>query len=136
MPNSSPSNLVALFFDQARLGGDGPFLWARGPDRWRPTTWNEAAAVIRRLASALRRQGIGHGDRVLLVSENRPEWLLADLAILTAGAITVPAYVTSTIEDHRHILLHSGARAVIVSSKALLQRLQAACGSDRSSSWW
>jgi len=52
--------------------------------------------------------GIEPGDRVALVSENRPEWVVADLAIMSAGAVTVPAYVTNTVEDHRHILAIAG----------------------------
>jgi long-chain acyl-CoA synthetase len=61
-----------------------------------------------------------------LVSENRPEWILADLAIMTAGAITVPAYATHTVDDHRHVLANSGARAVFVSKPALSARVLAA----------
>jgi len=70
--------------------------------------------------------GSGRGERVGLVSENRPEWIIADLAIMSAGAITVPAYVTHTIEDHRHVLANSGAqgghrlkaRPVVASSRS------------------
>ncbi len=57
------------------------------------------------------------------MAENRPEWVIADLAILAAGGISVPAYTTNTPEDHRHILANSGARYVIVSTAALTQRL-------------
>src|SRR5205085_11292746 len=58
-----------------------------------------------------------------LVSENRPEWIIADLAISSAGAITVPAYVTNTGNDHRHVLGNAGAHAVIVSTAALAARV-------------
>ena len=50
------------------------------------------------------------GDRVMLVSENRPEWLIADLGIMAAGCVTVPTYTTNTTRDHQHILGNSGAR--------------------------
>ncbi len=77
-----------------------------------------------RLARGLALLGIAPGDRVALVSENRPEWVIADLAIMAAGAVTVPAYVTNTVEDHRHILVQQcGARAAIVSTAALAARL-------------
>ncbi|MGH6921234.1 MAG: AMP-dependent synthetase/ligase, partial [Geminicoccaceae bacterium] len=66
---------------------------------------------------------LSRGDRVLLVSENRPEWAIADLAIMAAGGITVPAYTTNTTADHRYLLEHSGARAVVVSTAALARRL-------------
>jgi long-chain acyl-CoA synthetase len=60
---------------------------------------------------------------VLLVSENRPEWCLADLAIMAAGCVTVPAYTTNTERDHLHVLENSGARAVIVSDAKLAKPL-------------
>jgi long-chain acyl-CoA synthetase len=63
------------------------------------------------------------GDRVCLVSENRPEWLLSDLAIMAAGCVTVPTYTTNTERDHAHILGNSGARAVIVSNQKLANKL-------------
>jgi long-chain acyl-CoA synthetase len=67
------------------------------------------------------------GDRVLLVSENRPEFMIADNAIMAIGAVTVPTYVTNTVADHAHVLRDSGARAAIVSTRALAERvLQAA----------
>ena len=67
--------------------------------------------------------GVGHGDRVAIVSENRPEWLIADFAIMLLGAITVPAYTTSTTADHLHTLRDSGARVVLVSSAALMRKV-------------
>ena len=66
----------------------------------------------------LRRIGLQPGDRVMLVSENRPEWLIADLGIMAAGCVTVPTYTTNTTRDHPHILGNSGARAVIVSTRS------------------
>jgi long-chain acyl-CoA synthetase len=60
---------------------------------------------------------------VLLVSENRPEWCIADLAIMAAGCVTVPAYTSNTTRDHAHVLENSGARAVIVSTAKLAANL-------------
>ena len=59
----------------------------------------------------------------MLVSENRPEWLIADVAIMAAGGITVPAYTTNTEADHLHILDNSGAKGAIVSTRRLAQQL-------------
>ena len=73
-----------------------------------------AAQQVATLATALNAHGIGKGDRVVLVSENRPEWCIADLAIMAAGAITVPTYTTNTERDHLHILENSGAKAAMV----------------------
>src|SRR6185503_19725527 len=85
--------------------------------------WREAAENVARLAAALKRIGLVPGDRVMLVSENRPEWLITDLAIMAAGCVTVPTYVTNTERDHQHILDDSGARAAIVSTQKLAKAL-------------
>ncbi len=117
-------NLVAMFFDQVEENGDAPFLWAKEDGgRYQPQSWRRVAARMNALAGGLRASGVRPGDRVILVSENRPEWLIADLAIMAAGAITVPAYVTNTTGDHRHIVRDSGASAAIVSTSALAERL-------------
>lgn len=119
----STANLVALFLKRAALRGDRPFLWAKQDGRWQPVSWTEAARQVCLLAEGLRGLGLGPGDRVVLVSENRPEWCLADLAIMAAGCVTVPAYTTNTERDHLHILENSGACAVIVSSEKLAKPL-------------
>jgi long-chain acyl-CoA synthetase len=119
-------SLPAMFFEQAGRRGDRPFLWAKREARYRPTGWREAAAAVRRLAAALRSLGVERGARVGLVSENRPEWVIADLAIISAGAITVPAYTTNTVEDLRHLFADSGLSVVIVSTPALCGRVLAA----------
>jgi long-chain acyl-CoA synthetase len=126
MDYDSCSSLPAMFFQQAERLGDKPFLWVKRDGRYRPVSWIEAAHDVRELALGLRSLGIGRGERVGLVSENRPEWVIADLAIMSAGAITVPAYVSHTIDDHRHVFTNSGARAVIVSKPPLSARVLAA----------
>ena len=119
-------SLPAMFFEQAGRLGDKPFLWAKRERRYQPLSWAAAARDVRLLARGLRALGIGAGDRVALVAENRPEWVVADFAIMSAGAITVPAYVTNTVEDHRHLFATSGARAAIVSKPSLSARVLAA----------
>ena len=116
-------NLVAMFLTRADEKGDRPFLWAKRDGQWRPISWSDAARQVAALAASLKRIGLEPGDRVCLVSENRPEWLLADLGIMAAGCITVPTYTTNTIRDHAHILGNSGARAVIVSNQKLAKNL-------------
>jgi long-chain acyl-CoA synthetase len=116
-------NLVRLFLDRAAELGERPFLVVKRGGAWQPLSWREAADQVCLLAEALRGLGLADGDRVVLVSENRPEWALADLAIMAAGCITTPAYTTNTERDHLHILENSGARAVIVSTSKLAQPL-------------
>jgi long-chain acyl-CoA synthetase len=118
----SPS-LIAQFFAQAERLADQPFLWAKRDGSWKPTTWRQAADQTRFLARGLRRLGLSPGDRVVLVAENRPEWLIADHAIMAAGGVTVPAYTTNGPNDHHHVLTDSGARMVIVSTAALAAKV-------------
>jgi long-chain acyl-CoA synthetase len=119
-------NLAAMFFEQAARRGERPFLWAKRGGAYQPISWREAAQQVTALARGLRALGLERGERVALVCENRPEWVIADFAIMTAGGITVPAYTTNTVDDHRHILASSGARAVIVSTAPLTQRVMPA----------
>jgi long-chain acyl-CoA synthetase len=116
-------NLVSLFLTRAAERGEQPFLWAKRDGAWQPISWTEAARQVAGLAASLKRIGLQPGDRVCLVSENRPEWLLSDLAIMAAGCVTVPTYTTNTERDHAHILGNSGARAVIVSNQKLANNL-------------
>jgi long-chain acyl-CoA synthetase len=113
------TNLVSLFLTQADRLGNAPMLWAKRDGKWYSTSWAEAARQVGLIAASLRRMGLQPGDRVMVVSENRPEWCLADLAIMAAGCVTVPAYTTNTTRDHIHILENSGARAAIVSTAKL-----------------
>jgi long-chain acyl-CoA synthetase len=119
-------NLVAMFLDRAAERGSKPMLAARRDGAWQAIDWTTAADRVCLLAQSLRALGLNAGDRVALVSENRPEWCIADLAIMAAGLITVPTYTTNTERDHHHILENSGARAIIVSSQKLAQPLLAA----------
>ena len=119
-------NLVAMFLDRARTRAALPMLVAKHSGAWHPIDWTTAADQVCVLAQSLRRIGLNDGDRVALVSENRPEWCIADLAIMAAGLVTVPTYTTNTERDHHHILENSGARAIIVSTAKLAPPLLAA----------
>jgi long-chain acyl-CoA synthetase len=116
-------NLVTMFFDRAAAKGDAPFLWAKKEGQWRSISWREAAEQVAALAAGLSRIGLKRGDLVMLVSENRPEWCIADLGVMAAGCVTVPTYTTNTERDHQHILDDSGARAVVVSTRKLARTL-------------
>ncbi|MGV3769047.1 MAG: AMP-dependent synthetase/ligase [Sphingobium phenoxybenzoativorans] len=119
-------NLVTMFFARAAEGGDRPFLWTKSGGAWHPLSWAEVARRVASLAAALKAEGLRPGDTVMLVSENRPEFCIADLAIMAEGCITVPTYTTNTTREHQHILTDSGARAVIVSTAKLASVLMPA----------
>jgi len=121
-PTAGPT-LPALAFAQAAQLGDRPLAVARREGVWQALSWAEVADRAWRLAVGLRALGVTDGDRVVLVAENRPEWLIADLAIMAAGAITVPAYTTNSVADHAHVLRDSRACGAIVSTPALLAKV-------------
>jgi long-chain acyl-CoA synthetase len=80
---------------------------------------------IRDLSLGLSSLGVSAGDRVVIMSESRPEWLIADLAILSLGAVTVPVYSTLTAGQGRYIIQDAGARVAFVSTAGQLEKLQA-----------
>lgn len=117
------ANLVAMFQRSAARRGEVPFLWAKREGSYRAWSWQRTARETATLARCLADLGLAPGDRVLLVAENRPEWCIADLAVLTAGGVTVPAYTSNTTEDHAYLLEHSGAIGVVCSGPQLAKRL-------------
>ena len=121
-PGSWPT-LPAMMLSRAAEWADRPLFrhWQGGA--WQSLRWGDFALRTASVAAFLRARGIGPGDRVLLVSENRPEFPIADTAIMAIGAITVPTYTTNLATDHAHILRDSGARAAIVSTRRLAERV-------------
>jgi long-chain acyl-CoA synthetase len=117
-------NLCALFFDTADTFGDRPCMWAKPRGgRYQALSWREMEARISQLSRGLRGLGVEPGDRVAIVADNRPEWFIAEQAIMAAGAIAVPAYTTNTVDDHVHILDNAGVTVAIVSSAQLAKSL-------------
>lgn len=131
MSTAQWQSLTAMFYAQSKALAEKPLLFQKRGNAWQSLTWQQTAERVTKLASALEKMGVEAGDRVVLVSENRPEWLIADFAIMSLGAISVPTYTTNTARDHLHILENSGAKAAIVSTKALARTfLKAAHQSD------
>jgi long-chain acyl-CoA synthetase len=92
-------------------------------DEWVPISSEALRKRVVAVSGELQRWGIGKGDRVAILSENRPEWTIADFASLLIGAVTVPIYATLTAEQTAYILRDSGARVVFLSSEAQLQKV-------------
>jgi long-chain acyl-CoA synthetase len=119
-------NLAAMMFDRARQAPTRPMLRYHRNGAWHSVDW---ATFARRAASAarnLRAAGVSAGDRVLIVSENRHEYPIAETALLAIRAVPVPTYTTYTVEDYAHVLRDCGARAAIVSTQDLANRIVAA----------
>ena len=113
------NSVVSLFLSQSTSLSDNPYLWKKSDGKVMPLSWSQTREQVESIAKGLINLGILKGDRVVILSENRPEWQIADLAIMAIGAISVPAYTTSTTKDYEHIINHSGARCLIVSSHSL-----------------
>ncbi len=125
-------NLVDMFYSQAEIYHNRSFLHQRSTEEWSSISWGDAAQKVSQIAKGLKQIGILPGDRVIIVSENRMEWGLLDLAIMAVGAVMVPAYTTNTTEDHRHIVEDSGASAAFISTNALFKNfLPAAVNAQR-----
>ncbi|HEU5342391.1 long-chain fatty acid--CoA ligase [Edaphobacter sp.] len=107
-------------------GNRAVMLWQDAAGEWKPITSAELYGRIRALADVLQSWGIKKGDRVALVSENRWEWPVVDFAVLAIGAVDVPLYPTLTPEQMGYMLRDSGAKAVVVSSKELYEKVVAA----------
>jgi len=93
-------------------------------DVWNYLTGPDVIERVKRIALGLSRMGLEAGDRIAIISENRPEWSLTDLAILSLRAITVPIYTTQAVEQIRFILEDSGAKMLFVSGKKLFQHAE------------
>jgi long-chain acyl-CoA synthetase len=115
-------NLAAMMFDRARTWPGKPMLRAFRDGAWHAIDWTQYAGMTASLARALRAAGVAAGDRVVICADNRPEYPMAEVALMAIRAVPVPVYTTNTIDDHAHILRDCGARAVIVGSAAMAER--------------
>jgi len=123
-----PDTLVQIFLDTVAKHRKPAQFMRKAAGRWESIPAERALADVESLALGLRELGIGPGDRVAILSENRYEWPIADLAILGLGGISVPIYPTLTAEQSRYILENSEAKAALVSTPAQLEKLRAVSG--------
>lgn len=115
--------LVDIFFASVGHGLEQHVMFKRG-DRWLPISSRQYYGYVVSIARALKQWGIQRGDRVAILSENRPEWMIADFACLCSGVADVPIYSTLTADQTAYLLHHSGARVVFVSSLEQLRKVQ------------
>jgi long-chain acyl-CoA synthetase len=116
------ATLNDIFFTAVERNLERAMLY-REAGAWVPISSREFGQSTIRTAGALRKWGIGKGDRVAILSENRPEWPMADMATLLLGAVTVPLYTTLTPEQTAFVLNDSGCRAIFVSSEIHLRKV-------------
>lgn len=106
--------LHRMFFARAEDLGDAAMVMEGKSGEYIPISWNSMAEEVREAASGLLSLGVAKGDRVAIMAYNRPQWLVADIAIMAVGAITVPIYHTSSEATTARILGKSGARVAFV----------------------
>ena len=118
------NSLTDLFFYQAKKqNSESVFLEWLNPKNKKKFTWGETSSNIYKLAKTLK-TNITDGDRCLLVSENRPEWLISDIAIMLANGITVPAYTTYTEKDYKYLIEDCQPSVIIVSNDEMHDKLK------------
>ena len=118
------NSLTDLFFYQAeKQNPKSIFLEWLNPKNKKKLTWEETSSNIYKLAKILK-ANINDGERCLLVSENRPEWLISDLAIMLANGVTVPAYTTYTENDYKYLIEDCQPSVIIVSNNEMHKKLK------------
>jgi long-chain acyl-CoA synthetase len=118
----SIATLNDIFFAAVERNLDRMMLY-RESGKWLPVTSREFGRSVVRTARALHSWGVRPGDRIALLSENRPEWPTADIASLLLGAVTVPLYTTLTAEQTAFVLNDSGCRTIFLSSDQQLHKI-------------
>jgi long-chain acyl-CoA synthetase len=120
--NPKPRTLADIFFQVVERNQSRVMLFERDHE-WHAISSSDLYRRVMGVVQALRIQGISHGDRVVILAENRPEWTIADFAILLTGAVTVPIYATLTAGQISFLLHHSGATTAFVSTATQLAKL-------------
>ena len=118
------NNLIDLFFYQVKKqDSQSVFLQWLNPNNKKKFTWRETSLNIYKLAKILK-ENIKDGDRCLLVSENRPEWLIADIAVMLANGITVPSYTTYLEKDYKYLIEDCQPSVIIISTEEMHNKLK------------
>jgi len=114
---------VGVFFSQAARLAGRPLVHYPDGDAWKVHTWTDMKRDVLAVASALIEAGVKQGERVILMSENRLEWLYCDFGIQTAGGVTVPIYPSTSLEVIKKIIANSEAVVAIASGAKLASEL-------------
>src|SRR5215470_15538293 len=117
--------LAQIFEQRARQHGSRVFLRDKFDKSWRDHSWNHLVERTARLRAGLCRLGIKPGDRVAIFCDNSPEWVIVDQAALGLGAVVVPLYTTSGVEETRHVISNSGAKLVAANGAEHIEKLRA-----------
>ena len=120
------NNLVELFFEQCEKQNKDKIFLSSLNESKKNFSWNDVRLAVEHLANEISKT-IQNGDRCLLISENRPEWMISDLSIMLAGGITVPAYTTYVSRDYEYIINDCSPSIVIVSNDEQFNKVKSIC---------
>ena len=120
----SKNTINQAFLDTVERRGDYPALKSKIDGTYQPTTYNQLADQVKNFALGLRELGLGFGDRVAMLAENSERWAVADLGILSLGAVNVPMFYTSTPAQVSYIVQDSGSKIICVSTKRQLEKVK------------
>jgi long-chain acyl-CoA synthetase len=121
---SSAATIAQTFEQQAQKYGTRAFLKDKYRKAWRDHSWSSLNDLAIKLRGGLTRIGIEPGDRVAILAENGPHWVVFDQAVLGLGAVVVPLYTTSGPEETRHVIADSGARLIGVYGDAMVEKVR------------
>ena len=122
-PMTARSTLLHCLLDHAAHRGDEPALRYKRTKTWHDISWDDYKWRVLAAGVGLRQLGLGAGDLVGILSTNRTEWLIGDLATLAVGAASVPIYPSSITSQVKYILSHSGAKAIFVEDAGQLHKV-------------
>ncbi|WP_068315484.1 AMP-dependent synthetase/ligase [Polycladidibacter hongkongensis] len=129
-----PSKFLSIphaFLRNTKKLADKPAYYVRGPQEWEPTTWSRYGAQVRQAARALIRLGVHQGDSLCILSYNRPEWTILDMAAMMIGAMPTGIYWTAAVPEISFILRHSQAKLLLIEQGELLHEIEECRDSTR-----
>ena len=119
-----PTRLFDLLYQQQNLFPKPDALAYKKAGQWVRYSTSEFISIVNKLSIGLRRKGIERGDKIAIISQNRPEWNFVDFAMQQLGAISVPMYPTITERDYRYIFEDAGVKLIFVADKEILEKVE------------
>ncbi len=117
------TNIAEAFWHQVTKNKNRLCLSEKINGKWHNLTWHQVGEKTARMISAFKKMGFQKGDRLVVLADNCPQWIITDFAAMTAGLVTVPIYASQTEEQIRYIVNHSEAKFAVVKGKQRLSKL-------------
>ncbi|MBX9879406.1 MAG: long-chain fatty acid--CoA ligase [Candidatus Obscuribacterales bacterium] len=115
--------IVHVFWERVKTMAERPAILHKVAGSYRPVIWREHGRVVELVAGALLKLGVNRGDKVSILSSNRPQWTWADMAILTVGGVTIPIYPTLQSPEVEYLVRHSDSVGIFVENQNQLNKL-------------